>query len=191
MNKIDKKLYILSAILLIFTIIITYFLPNNIILTLSGGREKSKYFLILLSLIPIATTYLISISDMSRAITKAFLVGVAFYILLIIFSSLGFSIPVESLALFILSAFMLLIALKIRDKDSKVKINLKYVDNKVVFERLQKVGFLMFLTLAIEMFTFSILILLALLSATIYIPVILITGFIFALVILKLSIKNK
>ena len=191
MNKIDKKFYILSAILLIFTTIITCFLPNNIILTLSGGRAKSKYFLILLSLIPIATTYLISISDMSRAITKAFLVGVAFYILLIIFSSLGFSIPVESLALFILSTFMLLIALKIRDKDSKVKINLKYVDNEVVFERLQKVGFLMFLTLAIEMFTFSILILLALLSATIYIPVILITGFIFALVILKLSIKNK
>lgn len=191
MNKIDKKLYILSLTLIIVTTIVTFLLPDKITLTLGEGREKSKYFLILLSLIPSITTYLISTSNMSRLITKSFLVGVSFYILLIVISSFGFSIPVEALVLFILSSCMLIVALKIRSKDSKVKINLKYVDNKDVYERLQKVGFLMFLTLAIEMITCSILTLLRVISPTISIPVILITGFIFALLILKLSIKNK
>lgn len=191
MNKIDKKLYILSLILFVITTIVTFLLPDKISLTFSAGREKSKYFLILLSLIPAITTYLITTLDMSRLITTAFLVGVSFYILLIVISSFGFSIPIEAIVLIILSSCMLLIALKIKSKDSKVKINLKYVDNKDVYENLQKAGFIMFLTLSIEMITCSILILLKVISPTISIPVILITGFIFALLILKLSIKNK
>ena len=191
MNKIDKKLYFLSLILFVITTIVTFLLPDKISLTFSEGREKSKYFLILLSLIPAITTYLITTLDMSRLITTAFLVGVSFYILLIVISSFGFSIPIEAIVLIILSSCMLVIALKIKSKDSKVKINLKYVDNKDVYENLQKAGFIMFLTLSIEMITFSILILLKVISPTISIPVILITGFIFALLILKLSIKNK
>ncbi len=191
MIKIDKKLYILSLILFVITTIVTFLLPDKISLTFSEGREKSKYFLILLSLIPAITTYLITTLDMSRLITTAFLVGVSFYILLIVISSFGFSIPIEAIVLIILSFCMLVIALKIKSKDSKVKINLKYVDNKDVNENLQKAGFIMFLTLSIEMITSSILILLKVITPTITIPVILITGFIFALLILKLSIKNK
>ena len=49
MNKVEKKIYTLSALLIVVTTVLTFFLPNNISLTLTGGREKSKYYLILLS----------------------------------------------------------------------------------------------------------------------------------------------
>ena len=191
MNKVEKKIYTISALLIVVTTVLTFFLPNNISLTLTGGREKSKYYLILLSLIPLVTAYIISISKLSYAISISFLVFISFYIALIALSSFGIDIPVEALVLFILSLCMLAIALLIKKEDSKVKINLKYVTSELIYKRLQKPGFFMFLTLSLEMLLFSILIFLNLVKPSIAIPVILITGFVYALIILKISIKNK
>lgn len=191
MNKVEKKIYTLSALLIVVTTLLTFFLPNNISLTLTGGREKSKYYLILLSLIPLVTAYIISISKLSYAISISFLVFISFYIALIALSSFGIAIPVEAIVLFILGLCMLAIALLIKKEDSKVKINLKYVTSELIYKRLQKAGCFMFLTLSLEMLLFSILIFLNLVKPSIAIPVILITGFIYALIILKISIKNK
>ncbi|MDD7256626.1 hypothetical protein [Bullifex porci] len=191
MNKVEKKIYTISALLIVVTTVLTFFLPNNISLTLTGGREKSKYYLILLSLIPLVTAYIISISKLSYAISISFLIFISFYIALIVLSSFGIAIPVEAIVLFILGLCMLAIALLIRKEDSKVKINLKYVTSELIYKRLQKAGCFMFLTLSLEMLLFSILIFLKLVKPSIAIPVILITGFVYALIILKISIKNK
>lgn len=191
MNKVEKKIYTISALLIVVTTVLTFFLPNNISLTLTGGREKSKYYLILLSLIPLVTAYIISISKLSYAISISFLVFISFYIALIALSSFGITIPVETIVLFILGLCMLAIALLIKKEDSKVKINLKYVTSELIYSHLQKAGFLMFLTLSCEMILFSLLIFLNLVKPSIAIPVILITGFVYALIILKISIKNK
>lgn len=191
MNKVEKKIYTISALLIVVTTVLTLFLPNNISLTLTRGREKSKYYLILLSLIPLVTAYIISISKLSYAISISFLIFISFYIALIALSSFGIAIPVEAIVLFILGLCMLAIALLIKKEDSKVKINLKYVTSELIYKRLQKAGCFMFLTLSLEMLLFSILIFLNLVKPSIAIPVILITGFVYALIILKISIKNK
>ena len=148
MNKVEKKIYTISALLIVVTTVLTLFLPNNISLTLTGGREKSNYYLILLSLIPIVTAYIISISKLSYAISISFLVFISFYIALIVLSSFGIAIPVEAIVLFILSLCMFAIALLIKKEDSKVKINLKYVTSELIYKRLQKAGCFMFLTLS-------------------------------------------
>ena len=79
----------------------------------------------------------------------------------------------------------------IKDEKSNVKISLKYVSSKEIYNKLQKLGFIMFFTLFIEMLVMSILVLINILSPVISIPVIIITGFIFSLLILKMSIKEK
>ena len=191
MNKVEKNIYTISALLIVVTTVLTFFLPNNISLTLTGGRAKSKYYLVLLSLIPLVTAYIISISKLSYAISISFLVFISFYIALIALSSFGIAIPVETIVLFILGLCMLAIALLIKKEDSKVKINLKYVTSELIYKRVQKAGCFMFLTLSLEMLLFSILIFLNLVKPSIAIPVILITGFVYALIILKISIKNK
>ena len=191
MKRIDKVLYISSFMIILLTGVTTIFLPANISLAFSKVNEKSKYYLLLLSIIPIVVTYILSKTELSNKIAVAFNIGVPIYILLIVLHSFGLVIPFEALILFILSIAMLFIALLIRDEKSKVKITLKYVSNNVIYNKLQKLGFIMFFTLFIEMLVLSILVLIKILSPVISIPVIIITGFIFSLLILKMSIKEK
>lgn len=191
MKRIDKILYISSVIIILLTGVITIFLPANISLTLSKVNEKSKYYLLLLSIMPLGLTYILSKTELSNKIAIAFNIGVPIYILLIVLHSFGLVIPFEALILFILSIAILFIALLIRDEKSKVKITLKYVSNNVIYNKLQKLGFIMFFTLFIEMLVLSILVLIKILSPVISVPVIIITGFIFSLLILKMSIKEK
>lgn len=191
MKRIDKILYISSIVIILLTGIITIFLPANISLTLSKVNEKSKYYLLLLSIMPLVLTYILSKTELSNKIAVAFNIGVPIYTLLIVLNSFGIVIPLEALILFILSITMLFIALLIRDEKSKVKITLKYVSNKVIYNKLQKLGFIMFFTLFFEMLVLSILVLIKILSPVISVPVIIITGFIFSLLILKMSIKEK
>lgn len=191
MKRIDKILYISSFMIILLTGVITILLPANISLTLSKVNEKSKYYLLLLSIMPLGLTYILSKTELSNKIAVAFNIGVPIYILLIVLHSFGLVIPFEALILFILSIAMLFIALLIRDEKSKVKITLKYVSNNVIYNKLQKLGFIMFFTLFIEMLVLSILVLIKILSPVISVPVIIITGFIFSLLILKMSIKEK
>lgn len=191
MKRIDKILYISSIVIILLTGVITIFLPANISLTLSKVNEKSKYYLLLLSIMPLVLTYILSKTELSNKIAVAFNIGVPIYTLLIVLNSFGIVIPFEALILFILSITMLFIALLIRDEKSKVKITLKYVSNKVIYNKLQKLGFIMFFTLFFEMLVLSILVLIKILSPVISVPVIIITGFIFSLLILKMSIKEK
>lgn len=191
MKRIDKVLYISSFMIILLTGVTTIFLPANISLAFSKVNEKSKYYLLLLSIIPIVVTYILSKTELSNKIAVAFNIGVPIYILLIVLHSFGIVIPFEALILFILSIAMLFIALLIRDEKSKVKITLKYVSNNVIYNKLQKLGFIMFFTLFIEMLVLSILVLIKILSPVISVPVIIITGFIFSLLILKMSIKEK
>lgn len=191
MKRIDKILYISSIVIILLTGVITIFLPANISLTLSKVNEKSKYYLLLLSIMPLVLTYILSKTELSNKIAVAFNIGVPIYTLLIVLNSFGIVIPLEALILFILSITMLFIALLIRDEKSKVKITLKYVSNKVIYNKLQKLGFIMFFTLFFEMLVLSILVLIKILSPVISVPVIIITGFIFSLLILKMSIKEK
>ena len=147
--------------------------------------------MLLLSIIPIVVTYILSKTELSNKIAVAFNIGVPIYILLIVLHSSGIVIPFEALILLILSIAMLFIALLIKDEKSNVKISLKYVSSKEIYNKLQKLGFIMFFTLFIEMLVMSILVLINILSPVISIPVIIITGFIFSLLILKMSIKEK
>lgn len=191
MKRIDKILYISSVIIILLTGVITILLPANISLTLSKVNEKSKYYLLLLSIMPLGLTYILSKTELSNKIAVAFNIGVPIYILLIVLHSFGIVIPFEALILLILSIAMLFIALLIKDEKSNVKISLKYVSSKEIYNKLQKLGFIMFFTLFIEMLVMSILVLINILSPVISIPVIIITGFIFSLLILKMSIKEK
>ncbi len=191
MKRIDKILYISSVIIILLTGVTTIFLPANISLALSKVNEKSKYYLLLLSIIPIVVTYILSKTELSNKIAVAFNIGVPIYILLIVLHSFGLVIPFEALILLILSIAMLFIALLIKDEKSNVKISLKYVSSKEIYNKLQKLGFIMFFTLFIEMLVMSILVLIKILSPVISVPVIIITGFIFSLLILKMSIKEK
>ena len=191
MKRIDKVLYISSFMIILLTGVTTIFLPANISLTLSKVNEKSKYYLLLLSIMPLGLTYILSKTELSNKIAVAFNIGVPIYILLIVLHSFGIVIPFEALILLILSIAMLFIALLIKDEKSNVKISLKYVSSKEIYNKLQKLGFIMFFTLFIEMLVMSILVLINILSPVISIPVIIITGFIFSLLILKMSIKEK
>lgn len=191
MKRIDKILYISSVIIILLTGVTTIFLPANISLALSKVNEKSKYYLLLLSIIPIVVTYILSKTELSNKIAVAFNIGVPIYVLLIVLHSFGIVIPFEALILLILSIAMLFIALLIKDEKSNVKISLKYVSSKEIYNKLQKLGFIMFFTLFIEMLVMSILVLIKILSPVISVPVIIITGFIFSLLILKMSIKEK
>ncbi|MDD5972843.1 MAG: hypothetical protein PUC01_03945 [Spirochaetales bacterium] len=191
MKRIDKVLYISSFMIILLTGVTTIFLPANISLAFSKVNEKSKYYLLLLSIIPIVVTYILSKTELSNKIAVAFNIGVPIYILLIVLHSFGIVIPFEALILLILSIAMLFIALLIKDEKSNVKISLKYVSSKEIYNKLQKLGFIMFFTLFIEMLVMSILVLINILSPVISIPVIIITGFIFSLLILKMSIKEK
>lgn len=191
MKRIDKVLYISSFMIILLTGVTTIFLPANISLAFSKVNEKSKYYLLLLSIIPIVVTYILSKTELSNKIAVAFNIGVPIYILLIVLHSFGLVIPFEALILLILSIAMLFIALLIKDEKSNVKISLKYVSSKEIYNKLQKLGFIMFFTLFIEMLVMSILVLINILSPVISIPVIIITGFIFSLLILKMSIKEK
>lgn len=191
MKRIDKVLYISSFMIILLTGVTTIFLPANISLAFSKVNEKSKYYLLLISIIPIVVTYILSKTELSNKIAVAFNIGVPIYILLIVLHSFGIVIPFEALILLILSIAMLFIALLIKDEKSNVKISLKYVSSKEIYNKLQKLGFIMFFTLFIEMLVMSILVLINILSPVISIPVIIITGFIFSLLILKMSIKEK
>ena len=191
MKRIDKVLYISSFMIILLTGVTTIFLPANISLAFSKVNEKSKYYLLLLSIIPIVVTYILSKTELSNKIAVAFNIGVPIYILLIVLHSFGIVIPFEALILLILSIAMLFIALLIKDEKSNVKISLKYVSSKEIYNKLQKLGFIMFFTLFIEMLVMSILVLINILSPVISIPVIIITGFIFSFLILKMSIKEK
>lgn len=191
MKRIDKVLYISSFMIILLTGVTTIFLPANISLAFSKVNEKSKYYLLLLSIIPIVVTYILSKTELSNKIAVAFNIGVPIYILLIVLHSFGIVIPFEALILLILSIAMLFIALLIKDEKSNVKISLKYVSSKEIYNKLQKLGFIMFFTLFIEMLVMSILVLINILSPVISVPVIIITGFIFSLLILKMSIKEK
>ena len=191
MKRIDKVLYISSFMIILLTGVTTIFLPANISLAFSKVNEKSKYYLLLLSIIPIVVTYILLKTELSNKIAVAFNIGVPIYILLIVLHSFGIVIPFEALILLILSIAMLFIALLIKDEKSNVKISLKYVSSKEIYNKLQKLGFIMFFTLFIEMLVMSILVLINILSPVISIPVIIITGFIFSLLILKMSIKEK
>ena len=191
MKRIDKVLYISSFMIILLTGVTTIFLPANISLAFSKVNEKSKYYLLLLSIIPIVVTYILSKTELSNKIAVAFNIGVPIYILLIVLHSFGIVIPFEALILLILSIAMLFIALLIKDEKSNVKISLKYVSSKEIYNKLQKLGFIMFFTLFIEMLVLSILVLIKILSPVISVPVIIITGFIFSLLILKMSIKEK
>ena len=191
MKRIDKVLYISSFMIILLTGVTTIFLPANISLAFSKVNEKSKYYLLLLSIIPIVVTYILSKTELSNKIAVAFNIGVPIYILLIVLHSFGIVIPFEALILLILSIAMLFIALLIKDEKSNVKISLKYVSSKEIYNKLQKLGFIMFFTLFIEMLVMSILVLIKILSPVISVPVIIITGFIFSLLILKMSIKEK
>lgn len=191
MKRIDKVLYISSFMIILLTGVTTIFLPANISLAFSKVNEKSKYYLLLLSIIPIVVTYILSKTELSNKIAVAFNIGVPIYILLIVLHSFGIVIPFEALILLILSIAMLFIALLIKDEKSNVKISLKYVSSKEIYNKLQKLGFIMFFTLFIEMLVLSILVLIKILSPVISVPVIIITGFIYSLLILKVSIKEK
>ena len=191
MKRIDKVLYISSFMIILLTGVTTIFLPANISLAFSKVNEKSKYYLLLLSIIPIVVTYILSKTELSNKIAVAFNIGVPIYILLIVLHSFGLVIPFEALILLILSIAMLFIALLIKDEKSNVKISLKYVSSKEIYNKLQKLGFITFFTLFIEMLAMSILVLTKILSPVISVPVIIITGFIFSLLILKMSIKEK
>ena len=191
MKRIDKVLYISSFMIILLTGVTTIFLPANISLAFSKVNEKSKYYLLLLSIMPLGLTYILSKTELSNKIAVAFNIGVPIYILLIVLHSFGIVIPFEALILLILSIAMLFIALLIKDEKSNVKISLKYVSSKEIYNKLQKLGFIMFFTLFIEMLVLSILVLIKILSPVISVPVIIITGFIFSLLILKMSVIEQ
>ena len=80
MKRIDKVLYISSFMIILLTGVTTIFLPANISLAFSKVNEKSKYYLLLLSIIPIVVTYILSKTELSNKIAVAFNIGVPIYI---------------------------------------------------------------------------------------------------------------
>lgn len=190
MKRNDKVLLGVNiAFTLLITVMTVIFLPERISLMLSGGTLKSRLYLPLLSVVPLACTYIVSVTGKSSSISYAFLLGVMTYCVCVYINALGHALPYEALILLILSICSATVAILLLRPESRVKVSLKYVTDRHVYERLQKIAAAMFFTISAELLVIALLSFLGIAFASAAIFAVLITGFIFALVILKASIK--
>lgn len=190
MKRNDKVLLGVNiAFTLLITVMTVIFLPERISLMLSDGTLKSRLYLPLLSAVPLACTYIVSVTGKSSSISYAFLIGVMTYCVCVYINALGHALPYEALILLILSICSATIAILLLRPESRVKVSLKYVTDRHVYERLQKIAAAMFFTISAELLVIALLSFLGIAFASAAIFAVLITGFIFALVILKASIK--
>ncbi|MGN0907224.1 MAG: hypothetical protein ACI4NM_08750 [Bullifex sp.] len=190
MKRNDKVLLGVNiAFTLLITVMTVIFLPEKISLMLSGGPLKSRLYLPLLSAVPLACTYIVSVTGKSSSISYAFLLGVMTYCVCVYITALGHALPYEALVLLILSICSATVAVLLLSPGSRVKVSLKYVTDRYVYERLQKLASVMFFTISAELLLIALLSFLGIAFASAAIFAVLITGFIFALGILKASIK--
>jgi len=150
-KRSDRLQFILTLISALFSLLaVLFLLPREISLSFSQEEVKSSYYLILLTLLPLCSTYLVALKDLSRSISLSILLLIEGYALLVVLSALGIPINIEGIILLLLSFLFLFIALAIKDEKSKVKINLKWVVDDKKKKEAQRIGFILFLTLFLE-----------------------------------------
>ncbi|MDY5056150.1 MAG: hypothetical protein SPE84_02205 [Bullifex sp.] len=192
MRRKDKILLAVNAAFtLVMTALTILFLPERISLMLSGGELKSRLYLPLLSAVPLACTYIVSVTGKSTSVSYAFFLGVSLYSVAVFLNTSGLTIPYEALILLILAMGTLYLALSLLRPESRIKVSLKYVTSKSVYDRLQKLASAMFFTITAELIIIALLSLMNAGNASAALFVVLITGFIFSLVILKSSIRSE
>ncbi len=154
-DKLQLAITLLFALAALLSCLLL--LPAKISLSFSISEVKSSYYLVLLTLLPLISTYLVAIKELSRSISFTFLVFIEGYSLLVLLYNLGVEININGIILLLLSTLFLFIALKIRDGKSKVKIKLRWVTEEKKQKELQTFGFFIFLSLFIEGILFTIL----------------------------------
>ena len=148
MRRKDKILLAVNAAFtLVMTALTILFLPERISLMLSGGELKSRLYLPLLSAVPLACTYIVSVTGKSTSVSYAFFLGVSLYSVAVFLNAAGLPLPYEALILLILAMGTLYLALSLLRPESRIKVSLKYVTEKSVYDRLQKLASAMFFTI--------------------------------------------
>ncbi|MBR1937621.1 MAG: hypothetical protein IJ836_01535 [Spirochaetales bacterium] len=116
---------ILSA--LIFTVLSISVLPDKLSLSLDT-QIKSKWYLVLLSLTPLISTFLLENSKGGEIFIWKIFIPVECYALLIVIDALLYDLDLAHLLLVLMIMLFFFLFLEIRKKESKVKIQLKWIE---------------------------------------------------------------
>ncbi len=158
MRREDKiQLGIILSFSIAALLSVLFILPPEISLSFNTAELKSSYYLILLTLLPLISTYLVAIKNLPSEVSFTFSALIEGYSILVLLYNLGVSIKLNGIILLLLSSAFLLVAVKIKDERSKVKIRLKWVTDEKKQRELQMFGFFIFLSLFIEGMLFALL----------------------------------
>lgn len=187
MNRNDRILYAVTAVsaaaalLLVLTL-----LPSEISLSFSSSDVKSSWYLVLLTLLPLFSTFLIASTDKSRLISAAVIAVADGYALLVIMQALGADVNFSAVVLLVLALLSLFIALAIRS--GKLKAKPAWVTTEEAGKKAAGITALLFFLLSAEFFIMALLVLLRGVNGGFVIVPVLITAALFLLILARKTI---
>ncbi len=148
--KRDRKIYIATVVsVLFFALVSALMLPDRISLLLDGTL-KSRWYLVLFSAVPLLSTFMLEKSNGGQRLEWKVFFPVEIYSLLVVVDALFIRIRMEHLMLVFLALLFFYLSRELRDKDSHVKIQLKWIEkDSEDYIRAQKKGERVFLAAAI------------------------------------------
>lgn len=184
MKRIDRILYAATAVSAFAALVLKLLiLPDTISLSFSSDTLKSSWYLVLLTLLPLFSTYLVSTAEKSRIISAAVIAMADGYALLVTLQALGIDINFSAVVLLLLSISSLLIALAIKRGD--IKARPAWISTEEAEEKAAKLTALLFLILAAEALIMLLLVLLWKVNGGYIIIPVLITSALFLLILAR------
>lgn len=187
MNRTDKILYAVTAVsAAIALLLVLTLLPSGISLSFSAAEVKSSYYLVLLTLLPLFSTFLVAQTGKSRLISAAVIAVADGYALLVIMQALGVAVNFSAVVLLVLALLSLFIALAIRS--GKLKAKPAWVTTAEAEGKAGRITALLFLLLSAEFFIMALSVLIAGVNGGIVIVPVLITAAFFLLILARKTI---
>ena len=187
MKKSDYILFACSLVsTLIALLVVLLLLPSSISFSFSEEGEKSAFFLLLLTLMPLFSTYLVAISNKSRVIALSIIVLVDFYAMLVVLKALGVAINFSSIILLFLSLLFLLLALALLK--GKIKAKPAWIKKDEGEEKARKLTMFLFFFISAELLIMALLSLLLGVNGGYVVFPIMLTAAIFLILIARKTI---
>lgn len=148
MRKEFKLLFLANAIISIaFALVALFILPKEITLGFYNSELKSNLFLILLSLLPVVTTFLFSITEQKPIWAIVFFIAIELYSLIVVLGNLGFAISMEPIIFAVLTFSCIIIAAFLQK--GKISIKLPWIQSEENKEKVNKFCSNIFIVLAL------------------------------------------
>lgn len=187
MNRNDRILYAVTALSAVAALLaVLLILPKEISLSFSDSAVKSSYYLVLLTLLPLFSTFLVSTTGKSRLISAAVVVIADGYALLAVLKSVGISINFSAVVLIVLALVSLFIALAV--KKGKIKARPAWADTEEKEKKASAITRILFSVLTAEFLIMALLVLLLGINGGMIIVPVLITAALFMLILAKKTI---